>query len=63
MRIFRDIGDQYHLADSLANLGDAQRDAGQHAAAARSWREALDILDGMSHPAADRIRDSLRALG
>jgi transcriptional regulator with XRE-family HTH domain len=35
---------------ALASLGDAQAHFGDTAAAARSWRQALDILGEMHHP-------------
>jgi tetratricopeptide (TPR) repeat protein/transcriptional regulator with XRE-family HTH domain len=62
VRLFRGLGDYYHLADTLANLGDAQLGAGRPEAAAGSWREALAVFADLHHPAAAQVRAKLAAV-
>jgi tetratricopeptide (TPR) repeat protein len=60
--LYHDIGDRHGRADALAGLGDAAYAAGDGDAAGRVWRQALEILDALGHPDADRIRVKLRQL-
>jgi len=53
--------DIYHQADTLANLGDTYRAAGEHAAARGAWEQALGLLTGLGHPDAEQVRARLSA--
>lgn len=46
----------YYEATALTNLGDAHHSAGNHDAARTAWQHALDILDDLDHPTAERVR-------
>ncbi|GAA0904387.1 ATP-binding protein [Virgisporangium aurantiacum] len=58
--LYRDLGDRYHEAESLANLGHTDHTAGHHDDAQQAWQQALTILDELSHPDADLVRNTLR---
>ncbi|GIJ72859.1 AfsR/SARP family transcriptional regulator [Virgisporangium ochraceum] len=55
----RDLGDRYYEAASLHRLGDTRLASGDPAAAAESWRAALDILDALGHADSAGIRGKL----
>jgi len=59
--LFHEVGAQYPAAQSLSHLGDAHRDAGDDRAARGAWRQALDILDALAHPAAMPLREKLQS--
>ena len=52
--------DRWKLAGLLAGFGSACRAAGDLAAAAAAWQQALHILDDLGLPANHRIRARLR---
>jgi DNA-binding SARP family transcriptional activator/tetratricopeptide (TPR) repeat protein len=55
----RELSDRYNEAGALNGLGDTYDKAGDPAAAERSWREALTILESIDHPDADDVRAKL----
>jgi predicted TPR repeat methyltransferase len=57
--LLRDTGDPADLAEILTRLGDAHHSAGDDEAARRAWQQGLAILDGLHHPATDRLRSRL----
>jgi len=59
LRIFRAVGDRWGEADTLTNLGDIRRAAGDLLQAHEAWQQAHDILDGLQHPDAAKIRAKL----
>jgi tetratricopeptide (TPR) repeat protein len=59
--LYRAAGDRFHEADTLVHLGDALRAAGATAQATLSWRQALEILEDLDHPAAAGLRARLPA--
>jgi tetratricopeptide (TPR) repeat protein len=56
---FRLAGNRPKEGITLGRLGDAQESAGDRTAALTSWLLALDILGGMNHPEAKRVRAKL----
>ncbi|WP_281404344.1 ATP-binding protein [Streptomyces roseirectus] len=59
LRLRRERGDLAEVADTLDHLAATHRSAGDPAGAALRWQEALDILDHLGHPDADRVRARL----
>jgi tetratricopeptide (TPR) repeat protein len=59
VRLVREVDDNHTAARTLVRLGETQRAAGQPDAAARSWREALDILDPIDPIEAASVREKL----
>jgi DNA-binding SARP family transcriptional activator len=55
----RRLGEQYYQAEALINIADARAGAGDHRLARQALRSALEILDEIDHPAAERIRGRL----
>jgi hypothetical protein len=55
----RQLGEQYYQAEALLNIADAQAGAGDTDSARQAMRSALDILDKIDHPDAERIRAKL----
>jgi DNA-binding SARP family transcriptional activator/tetratricopeptide (TPR) repeat protein len=53
---FRDVADRVDEAGVLTRLGETYLAAEQGDEARRVWQEALDILDPLHHPHADRVR-------
>ncbi|MEV0272747.1 BTAD domain-containing putative transcriptional regulator [Hamadaea sp. NPDC050747] len=51
-----ELGDPFHEAEAADHLGDAYARLGDPEAAARSWRRAVDRLDGLGHARADEVR-------
>ncbi len=49
----------YYETTMLVHLGDAYSAAGDMGLARQSWREALDILEGLNHADADQVRARL----
>lgn len=62
VELFRNAGDRYYEAESLANLGNTYLDATDIENARDHWRTAIALLDELSHPYADKIRDRLNQL-
>jgi tetratricopeptide (TPR) repeat protein len=58
--LLRELGCQYQYASALTQLGSSCLAAGDAAAARDHWQQALDILDGLSHPDADQVRGMLQ---
>ncbi|GAA1656713.1 AfsR/SARP family transcriptional regulator [Actinoplanes couchii] len=56
LRLYRVVCDRYLEADTLVHLGDTEQAAGHEASAARSWSQALEILDDLGHPDAEALR-------
>jgi hypothetical protein len=57
--LFRDLGDRYNEANTLAHLGDTHHTTGNSEAARDAWQHALTILDKLHHPDADTVRAKL----
>ncbi|MCP2322961.1 DNA-binding SARP family transcriptional activator [Hamadaea flava] len=51
-----ELGDPYHEAEVADHLGDAYARLGETAAADRSWRRAVDRLEGLGHARAEEVR-------
>jgi tetratricopeptide (TPR) repeat protein len=60
--LYRELGDRYNEADALVHLGDTRCAADDPADAWGNWQQALDILTGLDHPDAERIRAKLATL-
>jgi DNA-binding SARP family transcriptional activator/tetratricopeptide (TPR) repeat protein len=60
--VYGDVGEHFLLADTLACLGDAHRAAGDLQAARAAWWQALEMLDDLNHPDANRVRGRLADL-
>jgi DNA-binding SARP family transcriptional activator/tetratricopeptide (TPR) repeat protein len=59
VRIYEELRARYYQAAVLVHLGDACQAAGEPAGARQAWRDALDILDDLQHPDAERARARL----
>jgi hypothetical protein len=59
--IHRELGDQWALAISLANLATALQDTGEPDDARSYWREAMAALADFDDPRAARMRARLSA--
>lgn len=57
--IFQTVGDRWGAADTLTNLGDICRAAGELLHAREAWQQALGILDDLQHPDAAEVRAKL----
>jgi DNA-binding SARP family transcriptional activator/tetratricopeptide (TPR) repeat protein len=55
----RSVGDRYGEAETLNHLGDTHQATGNTDAAREDWQHALAILNELSHPDADDLRDKL----
>jgi DNA-binding SARP family transcriptional activator len=60
LEMFSRLGDRYEQADTLIRLGEAHHRAGNRDAGNASWRQAVDILNDLDHPDAERLRGRLR---
>ena len=58
--MFRELGDRYNQASVLVHVGDNLSASKDRAGARAAWREALAILEELSHPDADQVRAKLR---
>jgi DNA-binding SARP family transcriptional activator len=56
----RKAGDRVGEAQTLVRLGETFTRAGSPDEARQAWESALDILDELRHPDADRVRSRLR---
>jgi tetratricopeptide (TPR) repeat protein len=59
LSIFQTAGDRWGQADTLTNLGDIRRAAGDRLQAQDAWQQAHDILDDLQHPDAAKLRAKL----
>ena len=59
LSIFRTAGDRWGEADTLTNLGDIRRAAGELLHAREAWQQALAILDDLQRPDAAKVRAKL----
>ena len=59
LSLCRELGPRYYQSVTLSHLGETYAASGDTTAAARAWREALDILIGLNHPDADEVRTRL----
>ncbi|MFJ6194840.1 BTAD domain-containing putative transcriptional regulator [Micromonospora sp. NPDC092111] len=62
LALYRQLGDRLNEGVTLRHLGETRHAAGDADGAARSWREALDILTEIDHPDAERVRALLDGL-
>ena len=60
--MFKEVGNFYHQSVTFTNLGDTYLATGEAEAAARAWRQALNILTALNHPRADQVRAKLSEL-
>jgi tetratricopeptide (TPR) repeat protein len=60
--LYHEFDDRFNEADTLDNLAEAHVAAGEPTAAAAAWNRALQILDRLHHPDADRMRAKLDSL-
>lgn len=56
------LGDCYTEATTWARVGDTYLVVGDRSAAEEVWRQALTLLDRLSHPDAQDVRAKLAAL-
>ena len=59
LAIFRELGERFYEADTLANLADTRNGGGDLAGAREAWQQALKILEDIKHPRASEIRGKL----
>jgi DNA-binding SARP family transcriptional activator/Tfp pilus assembly protein PilF len=57
--LFAEFDDRYNEADTIVSLGDAHYAAGDLVSARAAWYRAIDILDQLRHPDADKVRTKL----
>lgn len=60
VELFEELGDRYHQAETLANLGDTYAVAGRADQAEAAWRRAAAMLEELGVPAAG-VRTRLQA--
>jgi hypothetical protein len=60
--LFREIGDRYGEASTLAHLAASHQAAGEPDAARSTWHAARDLLDTLDKSAAEQINGQLRIL-
>jgi DNA-binding SARP family transcriptional activator/tetratricopeptide (TPR) repeat protein len=60
---FREIGDLPAEATSLTHLGDMYHAAGDSRQARDAWQQAVDILDELHQPDAEKVRAKLAVAG
>ena len=58
--MWRELGDRDGHSRTLVDLGDAHDDMGNLDAAQAAWQQALDTLEALGHPDAERVRAKLR---
>jgi len=61
VRLCREIGERFYLADTLTHLGDCRLAVGDGRAARAAWSEALDT-GPMERAALRRLQDAFRSL-
>ncbi|MFI9832912.1 AfsR/SARP family transcriptional regulator [Streptomyces sp. NPDC051913] len=59
LELFQEVGDRFGEVATLTHLGDTHHATDEPEAAARAWREALDILEGFGQPGTDDLRARL----
>jgi tetratricopeptide (TPR) repeat protein len=57
--LFRECGDRYAQASTLAHLGAGHHAAGESDAARAAWQAARDLLEGLDESAAEQISSQL----
>jgi DNA-binding SARP family transcriptional activator len=57
-----EMGDKYEESMVLTHLGDTYRAMDSSEQAMHAWKRALDILDDLGHPDADKVREKLATL-
>jgi DNA-binding SARP family transcriptional activator/tetratricopeptide (TPR) repeat protein len=62
LRLYREVYDRYLEADTLIHIGDTHQAAARPAEARLMWEQALRILEDMSHPEADQVRERMRPI-
>jgi tetratricopeptide (TPR) repeat protein len=62
LRLVREVGDRFHTAMVLADLGDTRQADGGRDGARGAWQQALEIFDELGHPDAERVRAKLGEL-
>ncbi|MFF4537687.1 BTAD domain-containing putative transcriptional regulator [Streptomyces aureus] len=62
LALYREIGDHYLEADTLRHIADSRLAAGEREEAVEAFRAALALLEGLSHPEAADLRETLRDL-
>ncbi|WP_406044565.1 tetratricopeptide repeat protein [Micromonospora sp. NBC_00898] len=62
LTLYREVNSRYYETRTLTRLGDLHRTVGDLDAARRDWRQALAILDELTHPDAEQLRDRLASL-
>ena len=60
--LFQASSARYASAQVLINLGDCHHAAADPQAAGDAWHQALNILDDLSHPDADQVRNKISSL-
>jgi tetratricopeptide (TPR) repeat protein len=60
IRLYREVGDRYHEADTMIHLADSHASASAWELAAATYREALQTLVELNHPAAVDVRPKLK---
>jgi len=59
LAVYRRSEDLWSVGDTLCRLGDAHAALGDAEAARATWHDALAVLTGIDHPAADAVRAKL----
>jgi tetratricopeptide (TPR) repeat protein len=62
LAVRREAGDAWGEAETLSDLGDALRRAGQPDEARDCWQRALAMFEDFGHPRVDEVRAHLREL-
>jgi transcriptional regulator with XRE-family HTH domain/tetratricopeptide (TPR) repeat protein len=60
--LFLQLGDSFNRATTLTRLGDNRYCAAEPGPARDAWSQAVQILDELQHPDADRVRAKLASL-
>jgi tetratricopeptide (TPR) repeat protein len=61
-RLSAAIEDRYKRAVALSSTAEIHLERGSRDDAARAWRAALELLDVLGHPSADKVRARLEAV-
>jgi tetratricopeptide (TPR) repeat protein len=54
--LWRELADRFNEADTLDQLGNVQRSAGDLGAARQTWTRAVRIFDEIDHPDGEQVR-------
>ena len=60
VELFAELGDLWSQATALADLGHVRSAVGETQAALAAWREAVEILDSLHHPDAEKLRAEIK---